>query len=241
MAGAKKRTRRLDDNLLIQLHMREYIQEMQRQAELAKGIEPGLLQSVNDKNGFTAFSLMSQLLIHNTQAVRIAYKPPPSEGEEKRKKSKKEAFACLRRRWVRVALKVSEAEFKKLNEPFRNAFAHFDEKLDQYLVRQSQKRASIPPAEGVRVYASSPRFDAEFGRRANIYFEYVPNRDANFVICGATCSVKKSIQLSYELLKYAEAFLDGSELREVGWQWLHDVFMESKGQIDLAEALVFGK
>jgi hypothetical protein len=236
MTEKANKPRKTPDDLLFMLNMRVYIQEMQRQAELGKSLHVPLLEAVRSKDGFQSFSLMAQLLNHNTQAMRVAFAP------KEKNSSAKFARAALRRRWIRVALQISEPQFREMNQKIRNDFVHFDERLDTLLFGKRLGTAHHTEEAGRRrIYASSPRYDSSFGRTAHIYFEYVEHDDARFVICDEECSLMETIRLTNKLLGSAEQYLDNSATDGTGEPRLLEVYSKSGGKIDMAERLVFAK
>lgn len=213
-----------------------YAMEMQRQAELARALHEDILNTVNAADGFRAFGLVQQLLMHVTQAIRVAYAPPGAD----------QGKARTRRRWMRVALRVDAPEWARMNHPFRNDVVHFDERLDAFLLADAAPRPKEEAKTG-RVYASAPRFDGEFGRRTGNYFRIVHEgrrTDARFVISGnesAACSLLEVMAVSTEIAGHAEAYLDGDALRQIGRLEFMELVQRADADIDAAEALAFGR
>lgn len=145
--------------------IRYFLLEMQRQTALARDAMPHLLDAVIAKDGYCAFGLLNTTLHHGTQAYHIAWPSKMDHDTE-------------RRRWVRVALGLRPERFETFDRSFRNAVAHFDERMDLAIWTSLRNGDLALDAEPMpdRVYPSVERFaDESYGADLGVFMRQVEN------------------------------------------------------------------
>lgn len=205
--------------------IRYFLLEMQRQTGLARDAMPHLLEAVIAQDGYRAFGLLNTILHHGTQAFHIAW---PS----------KMGYDTERRRWVRVALDLRPARFEKFDRSFRNAVAHFDERMDLAIwssLRNGELAMATAPMSD-RVYPSVERFaDETYGADLGVFMQRVATEDdPNSIevrLFGERFDLLAMMDRVNELYGRSEEALDSDRISSL--------WVDSKGEISQAEALAF--
>lgn len=205
--------------------IRYFLLEMQRQTTLARDTMPKLLDAVGSRNGYRAFGYLNTVLHHGTQAYHIAWPSKMNKDSE-------------RRRWVRVALGLGQRRFGEFDRNFRNALAHFDERMDLAIWNNLKNGDLALTAElsEDRVYPSVERFtDETYGADLGVYMRKVKTEgDPNSIevqFFGETFDLFAMMDRVNELHSLSESSIDCDQISSI--------WVDSKGEINQAEALVF--
>lgn len=205
--------------------IRYFLLEMQRQTTLAREAMPNLLNAVGSGDGYRAFGYLNTILHHGTQAYHIAWPSKMNHDTE-------------RRRWVRVAIDLEATRFGEFDRNFRNAVAHFDERLD-LAIWNSLKNGELPlTTEPVRdrVYPLVERFaDETYGADLGVFMRQVATEDDPNAIevhlFGERFDVLAMMDRVNELYSRSEEALDSDRTSSL--------WAESKGETNQAETLAF--
>jgi len=210
---------------LVPILVRYFLLEIQRQTALARDALPYLLDAVTAGDGYRAFGLLNSILRHGVQAYHLAWPPNPKQDTE-------------RRRWVRIALGLEPKRFKEFDRSFRNAVAHFDERMDLAIcegIRRGSVGGRADPAPG-HVYPSIPRFeDQTYGVDLGVFMRQVATENdpssIEVQLFGERFDFLKMMNRVDELYGRSEEALDSGHLLRT--------WCRSGGEINKAEAIEF--